>query len=542
MKTVRIAGLAGMVGLAALSIGSCGGRPEARDATAEPETRGGVLRFVQEGPRSLDPLAADSVYESLPVNQLFDTLVMLDPSLNLKPALAESWTVSRDELNYTFTLRENVRFHNGQLLTAEDVAFTILRHLHPDSGQNSLAFSYLLAIEGAKGYSQQEREEVSGLEVLDQRTLHIRLAHPYQSFLEVLAMDDLGVVPKQVVLEMGGEAFGRAPVGTGPFRLVDWNDQRLLLEAYASYFRGQPFLDAVEINILQVDEEDFGAGRFFDGYVDVLEPPTQSLSRLSEEAGVHVYRFQEMSLSFLGLNTLQPPLDQAWLRQAIGHAMNRQALVEDSPTVRRKAVGILPPGISGYSPEPKTLGYRPDEAKRLLAEAGHPGGQGLPPIRLSITSSSPAVQRVLDMIRNDLGAVGIRLEIVQVSWAELSVQLEERTAQAFVLGWVADLTDPDSFLRSMFEPDGSANFFGYRSVETAALLAQGAREANPVSRARIYRDLERRILADAPVVPLYHTMGVVAMREYVRGLKPGPMGMAKVELENVWMDTAGSGS
>jgi ABC-type transport system substrate-binding protein len=501
-----------------------------------------VLRFVQEGPRSLDPRSADSVYESLPVNQLFDTLVTLDPSLNLKPALAESWTVSKDELTFTFTLRENVRFHDGRLLTAEDVAFTLLRHLHPGGGQSSLAFSYLLAIEGAEGYSAGEMDEVSGLEVVDGRMLRIRLEHPYQSFLEVMAMDDLGVVPKKLVQEIGDAEFSKAPVGTGPFRLADWNDKRLRLEANRDYFGDEPYLDAVEINFLQEDEEDFGAGRFFAGDVDVLEPGTPSIERLSREAGVYIYRYQEMSLSFLGLNTMQPPLDQPWMRQAIGHAMNRQALVEDSPAVRRKAVGILPPGISGYSPEPKTLGYRPDVARRLLAEAGYPEGKGLPPVRLHVTSAGPTARRVLDMIRRDLEAVGIRLEVVQVSWTELSEQLEELTAHSFVLGWVADLTDPDSFLRSMFEPDGSANFFGYNSAETAALLEQGARETNPVARARIYRDLERRILADAPVIPLYHTVGIVAMREEVQGLKPGPMGMAKIELEKVWFDRAGGAS
>ena len=146
------------------------------------------------------------------------------------------------------------------------------------------------------------------------------------------------------------------------------------------------------------------------------------------------------------------------------------------------------------------------------------------------------------MIHRDLEAVGIRLEVVHVSWAELSEQLEERTVHSFVLGWVADLTDPDSFLRSMFEPGGSANFFGYDSAEVAELLEQGARETNPVTRADIYRDLERRILADAPVVPLYHTVGVVAMRDNVRGFKPGPMGMAKLELEKVWFDMAGGSS
>jgi ABC-type transport system substrate-binding protein len=539
---LKTAGLVSIIGISTILLCFCGGAPAGPDSVPEQAMHGGVLRFVQEGPRSLDPRAADSVYESLPINQLFDTLVALDPSLNLKPALAESWTVSKDERSFTFTLRGNVRFHNGQLLEADDVAFTIYRHLDPDGGRDSLAFSYLLAIEGAKEYSQGGREDLPGLEIIDSLTLRITLVHPYLSFLEVLAMDDLGVVPKEVVERVGDEEFGRSPVGTGPFKLADWNDDRLRLEAYRQYYGGRPFLDAVEINFLQDGEEDFGAGRFLGGDVDVLEPPTRSLERLSNESGVYVYRYQEMSLSFLGLNTMQPPLDQLWLRQAIGHAMNRQALVEDSPAVRRKAVGILPPGISGYSPEPKTLGYSPLEAKRLLAEAGYPNGEGLPPIKLSITSTGPAVQRVLDRLRGDLEAVGIKLEIVRVSWAELGDQLEERTAHSFILGWVADLTDPDSFLRSMFEPDGSANYFGYRSAETAALLERGARECNPVARAGIYRDLERRILADAPMVPLYHSMGVVAMREYVRGFKPGPMGMAKVELEKVWLNMSGSAS
>ncbi len=544
MKSKYFRYLMSLAGLAALALllCACSGKPGARDSSEQQATRGGVLRFVQEAPRSLDPLGADSVYESFPVNQIFDTLVSLDASLNLMPELGESWRISNDSRTYTFILRDGVRFHDGEPLTAEDVEFTILRHLHPDNGGRSLAFTYLLAIEGAAEFSRGERQDVPGLRLIDDETLEIRLDHPYYSFLEVLAMDDLGVVPKKLFQQMGAGAFGRAPVGTGPFRMVDWNEERLRLEAYPQYFAGEPYLNAVEINFLREDEDDFGAARFFGGDIDVLEPPSVSLDRLNEDPNVLVYRYQEMSLSFLGLNTSQPPLDKTWMRQAIGHAMNRQALVEDSPAVRRKAVGILPPGISGYSPEPKTLGYDPEAARRLLAEAGHPGGEGLEPIRLSITSYGPTVQRVLGMIRSDLEAVGIKMEVVQITWPELSDQLEERTANSFILGWVADLTDPDSFLRSMCEPDGSANYFAYNCEECANLLERGARETNPVARARIYRDLERRVLSDAPLVPLYHTVGIVAMRDSVRGLKPGPMGMAKVDLEKVWISSKGDES
>jgi peptide/nickel transport system substrate-binding protein len=138
------------VALSVLLLCACSGSPVVRDSSEQQATRGGVLRFVQEAPRSLDPLGADSVYESFPVNQIFDTLVSLDASLNLMPALAESWTISNDSKGYTFILRDGVQFHDGEPLTAEDVEFTILRHLHPDNGGRSLAFTYLLAIEGAR--------------------------------------------------------------------------------------------------------------------------------------------------------------------------------------------------------------------------------------------------------------------------------------------------------------------------------------------------------------------------------------------------------
>jgi ABC-type transport system substrate-binding protein len=525
-----------------MSLLSCTGSSSKDETVTMLPSRGGVLRLIQEAPLTLDPLLGDSVYESLPVNQLFDTLVNFDSSLNLVPALAETWTISRDGLIYTFSLRGEIRFHNGQALTAEDVAFTVRRNLSPGAETRSLAFSSLMVIEGARDYAEGRREDLPGVRVIDGRTVEFHLEKPYLSFLEVLAMDALAVVPAETVREVGDEAFGRAPVGTGPFRLADWAGERLVLEANPGYFDGSPYLEGVEIGFLSEQDVDFGAQRFFDRRLDVLEPPTATLDRLSNDPEVRLHRYQELSLSFLGLNTSQPPLDRPWLRRAIGHAIDRAAMIAESPSVRREAAGILPPGLAGYSPESKGLEYLPDESLRLLAEAGYPGGAGLPPIRICNPSMGPAAQRVLDRIGSDLGAVGIRLEVVPVSWAELSEMLETRTAPAFLLAWIADRTDPDAFLRALFEKEGSANYFGYENTEVDALLDRAADERNPQVRARTYRELERKILSDAPMVPLYHTMGVVAIRDNVRGLEPTPLGLAKVELERVWFESPGGGS
>jgi oligopeptide transport system substrate-binding protein len=511
---------------------ACTPAPPAEAQGRERPVRGGTLRIVQEEPLSLDPRDSSSVYDSLPVNQIFDTLVTVDPSMTVRPGLAETWTISRDGTEYVFTLRAGVKFHDGTSLTADDVAFSLERQIGSDT---SLASSYLMVIDGAPEFAQKRRDDIPGIEIVDARTIHIRLARPYVSFLEVLAIDNLGVVPRALVRERGA-AFARSPVGTGPFRFVSWNaGDRLVLEANETYFAGRPHLERFEIHFLRESESDLGAARFLDGDVDVIEPSADLLPALARTHGVVLHRYQVLSLSFLGLNAKTPPLDRPWLRRAIAHAIDREALVREAAETRREAAGILPPGIPGYTPEPKALAYDPDEARRILADAGHPGGAGIPPIRLENPSRNATAARVLGQIRNDLAAVGLSLDLVPVTWPELGTHLDNGIAPAFLLGWVADLTDPDAFLRSLFEADGSGNYFGHNSRETERLLDLGTSERNPETRARIYRELERHILNEAPIVPLYHTMGIIATHDRIRGLSPSPLGLAELEMEKVWL-------
>ena len=516
----------------------CSGAPPAQAAVDRP-VAGGTLRLAQEAPNSLDPWRCSSVYESLPINQIFDTLVAYDPSLNVVPSLAETWTISRDNREYIFTLRSDVRFHNGDPLTAGDVVFSIARQLEPRHAGISLAFTYLLAIEGAPEYARGDADGVAGLRVVDETTVEIRLSRPYPSFLELLAMDNMAIVPERVVRELGAFEFGRNPIGTGPFRIAQWGEEGLSLVANPSYFRGAPHLDSVQIGFLGNEENDFGASRFFAEGLDVLEPPVDSLARLLDDRSVELHRYQELSLSFLGLNSDVPPLDDRRVRRAIAHALDRSAMVADSPSFRREAVGILPPGLPGYSPEPKALEYNPERSLRLLEQAGYPRGEGLPPIRLHTASQSAAAKRLIAFIESDLAAVGIRLELVHESWTSLGKKLDERSAGAFLLAWIADLTDPDSFLRSMFEPNGSGNYFNHLNDETTRLLERGIREFDPVTRARIYRRLEQQVLEQAPLVPLYHSVGIIAVRDNVHGFHPTPLGVAKVDLEQVWFGRRG---
>ncbi len=530
---------AALLGLA-LCCGGCAGEAAVSAQQAPQPGRGGVLRLIQEAPRSLDPLMVSSAYESFPVAQIFDGLVALDASLNVVPALAQSWRVSRDGRLYTFHLRPDVRFHDGSPLTAQDVVFTLRRVLEPGRAERSLPFGYLTVVQGAREFAAGLRPDLPGLQAVDARTVRIALDQPYPSFLEVLAMDGLRIVPAAAVAAMGEEAFARRPVGTGPFRLVQWADTHLELAPYPDYFGGPPYLEGVRIFFLSSGETDGGFARFARGELDLLEPLPTALQELRGDPGVRLHRYQELTLSFLGLNVRTPPLDDLRVRQAIARALDREAIVALSPETRRLALGILPPGLPAYSPQPKTLPFDPEEARRLLAAAGHPEGKGLPPIAFYTTGRSPAARQIQQRLVEDLRRVGIIVEPREVEWVELAQRIEQGQAPLFSLGWIADLPDPDSFLRTLFETGGVGNYFRFSDRQVDASLARGAAELNPVERARIYREAERRILECVPIVPLYYPVGLVATRAELRGVEPSPMGLSSLALERVWFARSGS--
>jgi len=514
---------------------------DADRAPSRAPRRGGVFRVLVEAPHAIDPASVDSVYDALPVAQIFDGLVALDPGLNIVPALADTWTISHDGRDYMIHLREGVRFHDGTPLTAEDVVYSIKRLLDPKRDKASIAVSYLQVVEGAPAYCAGRSTDLPGVVAIDANRVEIRLTRPYLSFLAVLAMDDLRIVPAKMLTALGEAAFRRAPVGTGPFRLASWTDEALRLDANPDYFAGAPYLDQVVILFPRADEHDAGNARFMRGELDIVTPTSDTLPLLLADPTIEMHRYQDLSLSFMGMNTGVPPLDDVRVRRAIASAIDRKALAGLSPSTRREAQGILPPGLPSYSPAPKALPFDPEAARRLLAEAGYPGGRGLRPIRLyTAQSGSTEVVKSIQQQTRDLAAVGITLEVHEVSWRELNTRIEGHDAAMFQLGWVADLPDPDSFLRTLFEPGGSANYFDFRDEDTGSALERGASETNPLERARIYRSLEKSVLEKAPLVPLFHSMGVIASRRTVHGLKPGPMGIGALALEHVWIDGGGS--
>jgi ABC-type oligopeptide transport system substrate-binding subunit len=244
------------------------------------------------------------------------------------------------------------------------------------------------------------------------------------------------------------------------------------------------------------------------------------------------------SLRFYGFNTRSKPLDDRRVRLALVHAIDRDGLVHDVHLGRYAAAkGILPPGILGFNPKLSAPDYRPARARELLAEAGYPGGRGLPTIQITSGASADAVVREQDYIRRALAAIGVKVDVAYVTdWPLFSKMLGERRLQIFLYAWYADVPDPDNFLAKLFHSKSARNLFAYENPRVDALLAQAQGETDPQRRVEAYRRAEELVLDDAPLIPLLHHTYERLFQPYVRGIEVNGLGDPYLDLRKIWLD------
>src|SRR5690606_23516921 len=327
---------------------------------------------------TLDPAFASGVQTGAMVAKLYDGLMRYDyETTDVVPNLAESVDANEDATVFTFTLHEGVKFHDGSTLTANDVKYSIERVLDPATASPLTWVFEDAGIVGAEAFVNGEAAEVSGIEVLDERTVRITLEAPYAMFLYHLAMPAAHIVSEAVTSQLAdGEDLSGNPVGTGPFMLADrLRDSSLTLRAFDDYFAGRPKIDGVNYRI--ITDPLIAWNEYLAGNLDVTGIPSALFLDVVNDPQYadQITATPQLAVFYFALNQRIPALQDVRVRRAIAMAVDRQAIV-DGPYngTDQLANAPIPPGLAGYDDTIEAIPYDPEGARALLAEAGYPDG------------------------------------------------------------------------------------------------------------------------------------------------------------------------
>jgi ABC-type transport system substrate-binding protein len=472
-------------------------------------------------PSTLDPALVGDVGSAFIVRQIFSGLTRLDNALAVQPDLAESWKISDDGLTYTFTLRENAQFADGRPITSADVVYSLERASDPKLAKFLPAATYLSDIVGVREKLAGKADHIAGLSAIDDRSVKISIDSPKSYFLSKLSHTTSFVVDRKAVEADSNGNWTENPNGSGPFVIEQWDhDQLLLLKRNVHFYRDLPKLDRVRFLIGAAASN--AMVLYEQGDIDVTDVPTYALARVQDTSNAlskELLRVPQLSVYYLGLNVTMPPFDDPKVRQAFALLIDRAKLAEVTLDGAAEAArGVLPPGMPGYDPQLPEVKADIAKAKALLAESRYGGADKLPPI-----AAYGSWAGTLSKVAKELG---ITVEVRGYEdYGDFLGALDQNQFQIYGSGWIADYPDPENFLDVLFRGGSGENHTGYDSAQVNELLSQAAVEKDEAKRSELYHQAERQILADAPVVPLYHDIAYTLVKPYVRGLTVTPMGI-----------------
>jgi len=472
------------------------------------------LRLVADPPTTLDPAMVEDSASAEYVDKIYSGLVGLDENLNVVPEVAERWEVSADGTVYTFHLRPDVYFHNGREATAEDFKFSIERACDPAT-RSPVARTYLGDIVGVYERLDGEASEVRGVEVVDTTTVRITIQSPRASFLAKLTYPTGCLVARENVAS--GSDWWHNPVGTGPFRLVEWNSDQLVLERNDLYYAALGDVRTVTYV--------YGGGSpvtmYELGELDASPVGTNDIERVLDPANPLHYEVQvtpQLYTQYVGFNVEMPPFDDPLVRKAFALATNRQGIADVFfRRARVPAKGILPPGMPGYNDNLQAIPFDPAQAREALKASRYGSADALPPITLTVTGegeTNPFAKLLVGMYEETLG---VHLEVEQVDWSTYLRELNAHKYQMFTLAWAADYPDPENFLETQFYSQSELNSTGYSNPEVDRLLEEARVEMDSARRLQLYGQAEQIIVDDVPWIPLFHGVDYTLVKPYLSG-------------------------
>jgi len=492
-----------------------------RAGAAQTPRRGGTLVLARQGEATnLDPHKVPAFTSHRVFELVYSGLTRLGPDLAVQPDLAESWTVAPDGRQLTFRLRA-ARFHNGDPVTAGDVRFTFERILNPNT--KAVARAWFI--------------DVERVDAPDPRTVVFHLKQPNVALLTYMAHPNASIV-SQKVTQAAGDDLSRKEhaVGSGPFRLVEWQpDNFMRFEAFRDFYvAGQPYLDGIRITIVP-DEAGLVAALRTRAADLALIADARVARTLARETGVIVGAQPSLNYHLLFLNTRRKALEHPKVRQAIAHAIDRKQIIDAVALGSGDPTGPLPPSLTQYAlPVTEYELYRRDvgRARQLLQEAG------VGPVTLTLltqTTEPVYAKDIAQIVQQQLGEAGITVTIELLEFGQW-VQRWLKADFDMAPGLNSGQPDPDFYLFRYFTNDGNLNFVhGYKNDRASEAIKQARTLADAVRRRELYAVAQRELVQGVPFVWLY------VGREYV-GLQPTTKGFVQLPtgsiayLRQTWLD------
>lgn len=498
------------------------------------------------GVASLDPAFAKSQSVMWVVHQVYNTLIEVDDSLQLKPSLAKSWKVSSDRKTIDFILRQDVYFHDdaafengvGRKLTAYDVVYSLDRILNKET-----------ASPGSWIFNNRV-DSINPFSAISDSVFRLKLLAPFQPILGILSMQYCSIIPKEAV-EKYGVHFRRHPVGSGPFAFVAWDEgQTLVLKKNNNYFEKDaegnslPYLDGVNVSFydskatefLQFQQKKLDFINDLDAsFKDEILSKTGQLKK-KWNGKIILNKHPYLNIEYLGIlmDTTNPllqnsPLKILQVRQAINYGINKKKMM----LYLRNSIGtaansgFVPQGLPSFNAE-TVIGYdyEPLKAKQLLKEAGFENGKGLPEIKLL---TIPNYANLGTFIANELKQVGINVQVEAVQKSLLLEQTSKSKALFFRGSWIADYPDAENYLSVFYSKNPAPpNYTRYKNSNFDALYEKALAETNDSLRYEIYRNMDKLIINDAPIVPLWYDMILHLVHPYIKNFKPNSLNMLEL--------------
>ena len=491
---------------------------------------GNVLRYpLLARPTTFDPaMVRDGTTIDL-LQNLCEGLVQWTPDNKLAPDIAKSWDISKDGLTYTFHLRDDVKFQDGSPVTADDVYYSMKRALQP-ALKSPVAMTYLGNIAGANEVNKGTAAELMGVKVVDPHTVAIKIKQPGLYWIYTLTYPTAYVLSKKEALE-GKEMTDKdlaAGAGTGPFRLESYEpDQQVKIVANPAYFEGAPKLSAIIRPI--VTNADTRHSMYEQGQIDIVdEQPGTLTADLQDPARKdEVKAWSRAATFYIGLNQKQvPQFKDVRVRQALAYATNKAEIQKIALGGRVEiAEDILPSGIPGADPNFKGLPYDPAKARALLAQAGYPGGQGMPVLTMTYRDSYPEIESAVNLIAEQWkDNLGVRVQGRRTEWSVMLGDEDKDLLPTYYIRWAADYLDPQDYYSVLLSSNAPENHVGYSNAKFDALCNAADLEQDTAKRNALYRRAAAIVANEAPYIPLYYQKDFELVKPYVRNIEDGLMG------------------